>query len=150
MFGSDEAPSTVRPLAQTDDLIQDLGLATLFAWMAGGDPYFLEVAQRGVLSSLQDPDTIVYRQEVLADCLAHPEVVRRIYDLTLETLSQARQIWRGSFPDSRLSGSVSLLEILVAGLKGLRSVVGEAGDTFASEGFTSFFATLAKELTDEY
>jgi hypothetical protein len=44
--------------------------------MAGGDQFLYELAERAVLSSLKDPETIRYRQRVLGDCLQQPSVVR--------------------------------------------------------------------------
>jgi hypothetical protein len=45
-----------------------------------------------VLSSLADPDAIVYRQHVLADCLEHPEVIRQLYQLAVEALENERAV----------------------------------------------------------
>jgi len=50
-------------------LTQDLELNTLFNAMALEDAFLFDVAKKAVLSSLVDPETIVYRQHVLADCL---------------------------------------------------------------------------------
>ena len=46
-------------------LTQDLELSTLFNAMALGDKFLLEVAQKAVLSSATDLDTIRYRQHIL-------------------------------------------------------------------------------------
>ena len=40
--------------------------------MAAGDEFLFEIAKRALLTSLNDPEEIPYRQEVLADCLEHP------------------------------------------------------------------------------
>ncbi len=79
-----------------ENLIQDLGLAVLFKTMCGNDEFLMQVAQRAVLWSLTDPDEIVYRQQALNDCIEHPEVVRAMYDLTVETVVERRKIWAGS------------------------------------------------------
>ena len=71
-----------QPLAPTGNdavLTQDLELETLWNAMAAGDEFLFEMAKRAVLSSLTDPDAIVYRQQVLADCLEHPEIIRQLY-----------------------------------------------------------------------
>ena len=61
-----------------EELTRDLELEVLFESMAMGDGFLYEVARRTLLSSLDDPEEIRYRQDILADCLARPEVVREI------------------------------------------------------------------------
>lgn len=144
-----------RPGPPTLDeaLAQDLELETLWRAMGGGDEFLFETAKRGTLSSLQDPDAIVYRQRVLADCLEHPEVVRRLYALALEGLAAERRA--GSFrsgarPDLILHRSVHVLLLQVGTLRGLRVLAEEHGESFRSEGFTRFFTMLREELSDDY
>ena len=65
--------------------------------MAGGDEFLLPVAQQAVLSGLRnDVETILYRQEVLKDCLREPAAVRQLYNLTVETIERARRKWWSS------------------------------------------------------
>jgi hypothetical protein len=47
------------------DLSQDLGLDIVFAAMAQGDQFLLDVARRVVLSGSDELDVILYRQEIL-------------------------------------------------------------------------------------
>ncbi len=69
-----------------------------------------------------DPEAIRYRQRVLADCLAQPEVIREMYAVAVEALEDKRRIWGGyggtyQSPSSNLSGAVSRLEAYVARLQ---------------------------------
>ena len=76
-----------QPLPPNEDaLTQDLELTTLFEAMAGGDPFLFDVARKTVLSSLVDPRAISYRQQVLADCLEHPAVVRELYAIAVDAI----------------------------------------------------------------
>lgn len=139
--------------ATTGDLMQDLALDTLFGAMASGDGFLYDIAQRGVLLSLTDLDAIVYRQRVLADCLAHPGVTRALYDLSVEVIEGERKIYWGFFEDwpyGILKRSVSVLEFIVPRLEQLRHTADEYVSQFQSEGFTRFFATLQQELDDGY
>ncbi len=61
-------------------LTQDLELETLCDAMAAGDRFLFEAAQSTVLASVLDLEVILYRQEALRDCLANPEVARRLYE----------------------------------------------------------------------
>ena len=48
---------------------QDLELDTLFIAMALGDSVLFEVAKKVILCSSNDPEAIVYRQDVLRDTI---------------------------------------------------------------------------------
>jgi hypothetical protein len=133
-------------------LTQDLELTILFEAMAGGDEFLFDVARTAVLSSLTDPDAILYRQRVLADCLDHPSVAIQLYNLAVEAILTQKQVWRSflSSPDSILHWAVRLLELLVGTLRKLRMVADERAGSFHSEGFARFFAMVHQELDDEY
>ena len=141
-----------RP-SSDDMLAQDLELGTLWRAMAGGDEFLFEMARRCVLSGLRDPDEIVYRQRVLADCIAHPATIRELYELAIEALAAERQaggLWRDAGPSYILRRSVRLLELYLGILRRLRQIADERSGGFRSEGFTRFFATLREELSDGY
>jgi DNA mismatch repair ATPase MutS len=135
-------------------LTQDLGLTNLFDAMAAGDPFLFEVARKTMLASLLDPEAIRYRQDVLADCLANPAVVRRLYAIAVEGVQAQRKIWlfslKSSSPDSILRQSQQLLRLLVEVLAALRAVADEHASAFRSEGFVRLFDMLARELDDDY
>jgi hypothetical protein len=143
-----------RPLpANAAALTQDLGLDTLLQAMARGDAFLFDVARHAVLSSLTDPDDIAYRQDILRDCLAHPAVARELYGLAVEAVVGKRKMHYGSFirtPGSVLYGSVQVLAFLVGILRRLRQIADSHAAGFRSDGFTAFFATLARDLDDDY
>ena len=134
-------------------LTQDLELETLWNAMAAGDEFLFETAKRVVLSSLTGPDAIVYRQQVLADCLEHPATVRQLYDLAVQALDNERQaggLWFRASADSILHRSLQVLKLQVPVLRQLRQIASEQAGLFRSEGFCRLFAMLAQELSDGY
>ncbi len=145
-----------RPLAPTGNdavLAQDLELRTLWNAMAAGDEFLFEMVKRAVLSGLTDPDAIIYRQQVLADCLEHPEIIRQLYQLAVEALENERStggLFSLASPDRILSRSVQVLKLQVGVLRRLRQIAGQQAASFRSEGFTRFFAMLAEELAEDY
>ncbi len=138
----------------TEALVQDLELDTLYDAMARDDPFLFDIAAKAVLSSLNDPAAIVYRQYVLADCLEQSSVVREIYAIAVEAIQgEKRGFWgllSSSSPSTILSRSVEVLQFFVGMLKRLRRIADEYAGSFRSEGFGRFFAMLAGELDDEY
>jgi hypothetical protein len=138
---------------QSKDLVADLGVNVLFNAMAAGDEFLFGVVQRAVLRSLTDPATIVYRQAAWTDCLEHPDVVRALYGLAVETLKEKREIWgflSNYSSDLNLSHAVQVMQLMVKKLKRLREIAVESGQRFRSPAFKRFFAMLLEELDDPY
>ena len=135
-----------------DDLIQDLELGRLFAAMAAGDKFLFEVARESVLSGLNNPEAIEYRQHILTDCLEHPAIVREIYAIAVEAIQGEKRGYYsfGRYPSGTLHNAVQKLEFFVGTLKRLRHIADEHGGQFRSNGFVRFFAMLRQELDDEY
>ncbi|MDE3074151.1 MAG: DNA mismatch repair protein MutS [Chloroflexota bacterium] len=144
-----DAQAELPPNAR--DLIQDLELDTLFDAMARGDKLLLAVARTAILSSLTDLKAIEYRQDIVRDCLEHPEVVRQIYDVAVGAVEAQRKIWRSRYSaDGVLRGGVEVMQVLVGFLKRLRLIADEHRRAFRSEGFVRFFDMLVSELDDQY
>jgi DNA mismatch repair ATPase MutS len=140
-------------LPAAEAVTQDLELGALFQVMAAGDDFLFAVARRAVLSSLADPETITYRQQVLADTIAQPAVVREIYDLAVTAILSEKRNFFGllsTSPDSVMYRSVQVLTMFTGMLKRLRGIADEHAGSFRSEGFTRFFGMVAEELDDDY
>jgi DNA mismatch repair ATPase MutS len=134
-------------------LTQDLALNTLFDAMALGDEYLFDVVRQAVLSGLNTPEEIYYRQDILKDCLKHPDVVRQIYSLPIQAIENKHRHWLGIFsryPSSVLSGGREMLEMFVGLLKTLKQIADDHAEEFESQGFRRFFAMIQQELSDEY
>jgi len=134
-------------------LTQDLALNILFEAMALGDEFLLKMAREAVLSSLNDPDSILYRQNILKDCIKNSSIVRDIYNEAVESIENRKRHWWGfssRHPSSILYSSVEALKMLVGQLKKLKNMAVEHADKFDSEGFARFFAMLKSELGEEY
>jgi hypothetical protein len=145
----------LRPMLPPNEaaLTQDLGLDILFNAMAAGDRFLFEVAQVAVLSGITDPQTILYRQRILKDCLRQEAVVREMYQITLEAIAGERKNYWGSFgryPAGTLHHAVDVLQMFVGELKRLRRIADEQADQFQSDGFWRLFAMLKAELSDDY
>lgn len=135
-------------------LTQDLELETLLRAMAGKDEFILEVARRALFLGLRnDADTILYRQDVLKDCLKNPEAVRQLYDLAVTAITRKKERWLGIFsrsPGGVLYEALSLLEMFVDVLKQLRKLAAAHDHKFESRGFTTLLAMIQREFSDEY
>jgi hypothetical protein len=103
---------------QEQALMQDLELGTLLDSMAYGDKFLLEVAKKVVLSSSSDLGTILYRQDVLRDCLNNSSIVRDIYDIAVGSIDRKKSGFWGwgalsNYPDAILHRSIEILQMFV-------------------------------------
>jgi DNA mismatch repair ATPase MutS len=134
-------------------LTQDLGLNILFNAMAHGDGFLFEVAKVALSSGVSEPSTIVYRQHILSDCLKNPEVVRAIYGIAMDAIEKERKnYWSvfGRYPAGTLHRAVDVLQMFVGELKNLRRIAERDAGRFESEGFSTLFAMLRRELSEDY
>jgi DNA mismatch repair ATPase MutS len=133
-------------------LTQDLELTTLIDAMARGDKFVWDVACKAVVLSLDDVDTILYRQDILKDCVKNAAIVRDLYAIAVEAIESERKVWSflRDFPHGILQRSVEVLELFVERLKKLKAIADEHAQEFASAGFTALFAMLTAELEEEY
>ena len=141
-----------RESPTASNLARDLSFEVLFDAMGAGDAYLREVAARVVPEGLAAPEAIRYRQAILSDCLAFPDVVRQIYAVATSAIDNERQVWGWTFrqPEALLHRSVQVLGIFRDHLGQLRGMADVHRSAFRSEGFTTLFAMLARELDDAY
>ncbi len=135
------------------DLAKDLELDVLLQVMAGDDKFLSGVARLALHSGLTSREEIVYRQHVLADCIAEPQIVKDLYQVAETALTEEKKVigflFRDS-PESVLHRARQVMQLFVDKLRRLRSIGDANAGRLRSEGFTRFFAMLASELDDEY
>lgn len=145
---------TGRPRPEgSDDLMEDLGLERLFSAMAGGDKLALSVAEAAVLSPLPSVEEIAWRQQVLADCVAHPALPAQLYALAGEAIESHKKLtfWGLSrSPESLRYYSLQALDVLLGYLAKLRRFAVDHAGEVASPGFSRLFSVLSDELDEAY
>lgn len=134
------------------NLIQDLELNVLFTTMSQGDKFIQDVVKKAILLGA-DQDAILYRQEVLKDCLKNPAILRKLYAIPVACAETKKKRWLGFFnriPSGVLYGALELMDLFVDLLRQLREIADENMDKFDSVGFKRFFSMLQSELSDDY
>ncbi len=138
---------------ESDGLVEDLGLSTLFEAMAAGDKFLLGVGKAAVLSPLVEPGQIVYRQEALADCLAQPDFAKQLYSLAAEAVESHKKVMSWGItpsPESLHYISLNALELLLGYLVRLRRVTAERGAQMTSPAFVRLCSMVLSEFDDGY
>jgi hypothetical protein len=139
---------------EDDALIQDLRLETVVHAMAGDNEFLALVAMNNLLGAFSnDIQTILYRQEILRDCISNAGVIAAIYNLAMDAVALSNKHWWGlssHFASSLLYSSTELMGDLLESLRSLRTIAEAEGRSFKSTGMTQLFATLSTELNDDY
>ena len=140
------------PAESTPWLVPDLGVDIVIDAMAAGDELIRDIASRMVLSPLGSVAEVRYRQAILADCLANPEIVRQLYAHAVETLEKQRHLWglTSQSPSSVLYWAGDSLKVYVPALRQLREIAVAHRPAFRSAGFSRLLAEIESDLGDEY
>jgi hypothetical protein len=135
-------------------LTQDLDMETVWRTMAQEDEFLFEVARKAFLDAFNnDVDTVLYRQQILRDCLQHREVLVQMYNIAVEAIVKGRKASWGltsHYPTSMLYGATDTLQVMIDILRRLRGIAEQNAAAFESEGFKALFSRLTSELGDDY
>lgn len=152
MFADRDVPQAAA-LENEHDLIRDLNLGPVLHAMAAGDPFLQDIARKTLLSPLKEQADILYRQQILVDCMEHPAIIRELYDLAVEAIEGEKKVYHSIFlryPDAILRTAIESLELLVRMLRRLRNLTADHGQRFSSPGLTRLFGMITEELDDDY
>jgi hypothetical protein len=143
-----------KPTPYEQAMVNDLALQTLVNAMAARDKFLHEVALNVIMSGINnDPDTILYRQHILTDCLINRSIIRVMYALTAEAIQgRAKTYWgiTGDYPTAILRGSLETMKLFLVVLGKLKKIADQQADRFQSEGFKALFSMVNRELDDAY
>lgn len=147
-----------KKISNENDLMEDLNLQIIFDAMAGEDSFLSNTAKSVVLNSLTDIGTIIYRQNVLKDCLNNRSAINEIYDIATATLEEAAYYREFTKPHYakvvsaavKVADSAGLLEILAANLYKLRELIHLYEKKFHSKGMMTFCNKQTAFLTDDF
>jgi hypothetical protein len=77
-------------------------------------------------------------------------IVREIYALAVETVAAERKLYFSKYPAALLHQSNEVLQMFCGMLKKLRTIAIAHAAQFQSAGFTTFWAMINQELSDQY
>lgn len=143
-------PSEKEPL----QFAQDIELDVLLKAAAADDRYIYDVMSAACAHAWSnDAATVLYRQDILKDCLANRSLVREFYSIAIEPFDREHS-WSYSLHDrsasSKVSSGVHALQSSLDVLKRLRNACSINAWKFTSRGFRQFFQTLERDLDDAY
>ena len=150
-------------------IIQDLGLESLFlvaskemTYEDGAvkkveekDPFLVESLRKIMMIPLTSQEEITFRQEIVADSLRAPDMIREMYRISSETLVKWNELGRGirekirmGNPVVRLTTEIRALHLLCDAITVVRNLV-EQQKELASQGLVAFREELRKAFSEE-
>ena len=146
------APSWLEsPDPAWDDRSADLELEHILNAMSRGDPLIRNVCRQVLDNPLQNESDILYRQEILQDCLAKPELIRKLYEICRNAAARRKKAWYrldSPYMSTVYTGASTLLGIYMEALVEIRRTAENVN--FASEGLQNLSRLLSQELSDAY
>ncbi|MGI5976920.1 MAG: MutS-related protein [Candidatus Limivicinus sp.] len=140
-----------KPDARWDERFADLELEHILKAMSGGNNEIYSVCRQLLDRPLQSGEEIIFRQDILRDCIARPGLIRRLYRICQEAEGKRRGSWyrlSSRYLSSIYSSAAYLLNIYMEALVEIRRAVENV--KFSSEGLRRFSSTLSRELSEEY
>lgn len=151
-----EDEHTQKKTIHEDELIQDLNLHLLFSEMAKNNEILYEIVKSVVLNSLTSPEIILYRQEIVKDCIKNPEGIQRLFSIAAKAVKEAASYREYTQPNYarvvpvsvRVLKAIGLLELLADKLEEVKILTAAYRNRFLSTGLTLFCRRIDHFLTE--
>ena len=153
----------------TASVIKDLGLESLFSVSAKAltyengelkklekeDPFLSETLKKVMMIPLDSKEEVVFRQEIVRDCLQHEEMVRALYNVSTAMLDRwndlgraIREKIRQGSPAMRLITEIRVQHLFCDSLSEVRRIL-EPQDDLQSRGLNAFRDEFLKAFSAE-
>lgn len=141
-----------------NDIIKDLNLDIIFKFMARSDPFLYKTSKAVMTNCVTKSSTILYRQEILKDCLMNFEIFEELYGMASKTMEATHNFTESvkKFSYNKVSNSVSvlhsleLLGILVENLEKVKSYLDKIEIKLQSPGMRGFYERLSHEYSSQF
>lgn len=142
------------PLPSHADLLaEDVGLEVLLQVVAAGERPIHDACRQVLLTGLEDPEEIRYRQAVVADVLRAPQTFQGSYEAIVDGLEVAKRSYSGLFrdaPDAIVRRAVERLRVYADVLRRLRQAAVAVRGQMRSVGVTQLFELFATRFDEPY
>lgn len=162
--------ANTKPYFDEKSVIQDLGLRILYMMSARKvimegevvkaidkpDLFIEETMKKVMVVPLESAEDIIYRQEILQDCLANPQFIISLYDISQEILKGWDNLGRRAKEKvgtrnsmANLITDIRLLQLFVHGLKRIKDLFSEYDGKLASQGLSALKERLYQVFPDK-
>jgi len=160
----------IKKYYDAKSIVQDLGLKTLYT-NAGKDVVFengsvknikdqdafiYDTMSKVMVAPLISKDEIVYRQEIIKDCLNNEDFIKQLYTETGRIMSEWDKLGRKSGYTGRqdlaawAEKQIHITELFAGGLTVIKGLLKKYRSSFESEGLKALAQRICIEFDDEY
>lgn len=119
------------------------------------DPYIMDIMKRVMMIPLISREEILYRQEILRDVLACPEMIRSLYQISCRVLETWNRLGRdirnkvnGNNPGDSIT-DIKVLSLLSDGVREVQEVLKAQGEKLTSRGWKALRKRLEQAFPEE-
>ena len=160
----------IKKFFDSKSVVQDLGLKTLYT-NAGKDvifengnvkkileqdPYIVDTMSKVMVAPLVSKEEILYRQDVIKDCLQNEDFIKQLYSEAGRVISEWDKLGRKSGYTGRqdlaawAEKQIHLTALFAGGLKEIKRILRVNTKFFESEGLKSLSERICAQFDDEY
>ncbi len=160
----------IKKYYDAKSIVQDLGLKTLYT-NAGKDVVFengsvknikdqdafiYDTMSKVMVAPLVSKDEIVYRQEIIKDCLNNEDFIKQLYTEAGRIISEWDKLGRKSGYTGRqdlaawAEKQIHITELFAGGLTVIKGLLKKYRSSFESEGLKALAQRICIEFDDEY
>ena len=136
------------------EIVRDLELEMVYKKMAKNNSFIYSVVQEVMMILLQKKEDILYRQNILKDCLQNPWILEELEQLIERAFQKEKENNHFGvfydYPVAVIAQASAIIRAYMQELKNLRKVASEKKSNFFSEGFKNLFNRIEAELNDEF
>ena len=160
----------IKKYFDSKSVVQDLGLKTLYT-NAGKDvvfengnvkkileqdPYIVDTMSKVMVAPLVSKDEIIYRQDVIKDCLQNEDFIKQLYSEAGRVIAEWDKLGRKSGYTGRqdlaawAEKQIHLTALFAEGLKEIKRILKYYNRFFESEGLKALSDRICNEFDDDY
>lgn len=133
---------TRNPTELEEEYIRNFGLDIMFHTMAGDDSFIYQNIKKVMTLSLCDQNEIVYRQDILKDCMDNPAMINKLWNIastvSLKTEKLVNRSLISGYPKAVLEESMEMMKVYLEELKKIRDIILDHQSEFKSTGMKNF------------
>lgn len=158
-----------KPYFDWYGMVKDLGLEALFdaakqdtvmrssmtVYTEHEDPFLAQAMKKVMCVPLDKKEDVLYRQEILKDCLRHEDFVGKLYVLVSKVLADWEKLGRKKNhtgvrdTKAELITDIQVLRLLVSGMSDVKILLHENLDGLSSRGFLTLYERVNQEFSKD-